>query len=100
MDILPVFSDIDDFCLFFEPLFRQKLLADQPRKRQRASSLALSEVMTIIVLFHASGYRNFKALLHAARDETFAPGLPQVSQLPPLCRTDARRARSTARASA
>ncbi len=61
MDILPVFSDIDDFCLFFEPLFRQKLLADQPHKRQRASSLALSEVMTIIVLFHASGYRNFKA---------------------------------------
>ncbi|MCA1628757.1 MAG: IS982 family transposase [Acidobacteria bacterium] len=61
MDILPVFSDIDDFCLFFEPLFRQKLLADQPHKRQRASSLALSEVMTLIVLFHASGYRNFKA---------------------------------------
>jgi hypothetical protein len=26
--------------------------------------LCLSEVMTIIVLFHASSYRNFKALLH------------------------------------
>ncbi len=61
MDILPVFCDIDDFCLFFEPLFQQKLLADQPPKRQRASSLALSEVMTIIVGFHTSGYRHFKA---------------------------------------
>ena len=61
MDILPVFCDIDDFCLLFEPLFRQKLLAANQQRRQRASSLALSEVMTIIVLFHASGYRNFKA---------------------------------------
>ena len=60
MDILPVFCDIDDFCLLFEPLWRTRLLADVPRQRQRTTTLCLSEVMTIIVLFHSSGYRNFK----------------------------------------
>ncbi len=60
MDILPIFCEIDDFCLFFEPLWNKRLLADGPRQRQRAATLCLSEVMTIIVLFHSSGYRNFK----------------------------------------
>ena len=61
MNILPVFCDIDDFCLLFEPLCQQRLLREQPRQRYRASTLCLSEVMTIIVLFHTSSYRNFKS---------------------------------------
>lgn len=60
MDILPIFCDIDDFCLFFEPRWQQHLLASSARQRNRRSSLCLSEVMTIITLFHCSGYRNFK----------------------------------------
>ncbi len=60
MDMLPVFCDIDDFCLLFEPVWQHQQLAAAPRQRHRASSLTLSEVMTIVVLFQASGYRNFK----------------------------------------
>jgi hypothetical protein len=59
VDILSIFCDIDGFCLLFEPLWRKQLL--DTRQRHRASTLCLSEVMTIIVLFHASSYRNFKA---------------------------------------
>ena len=59
MDILPLFCDIDDFCLLFEPRWGHKLL--ETRQRRRSSTLCLSEVMTIITLFHASSYRNFKA---------------------------------------
>jgi hypothetical protein len=59
MDILPVFCDIDDFCLLFEPAWQKQLL--ETRQRNRPSSLCLSEVMTIIVLFHQSSYRNFKS---------------------------------------
>jgi len=59
VDILPLFCDIDDFCLLFEPLWERRLL--ETRQRRRPSSLCLSEVMTIITLFHASSYRNFKA---------------------------------------
>jgi hypothetical protein len=61
MDILPVFCDIDDFCQLFEPLWKRRLLADGNRHRDRAGYLCLSEVMTIIVMFHSSSYRNFKA---------------------------------------
>jgi hypothetical protein len=57
--ILPLFCDVDDFCLLFEPLRQARLLAT--RQRHRPSTLCLSEVMTIITLFHASSYRNFKA---------------------------------------
>lgn len=59
VDILPLFCDIDDFCLLFEPLWQIRLL--ETRQRRRASTLCLSEVMTIITLFHASHYRDFKS---------------------------------------
>lgn len=60
MDILTLFFEIDEFCGVFEPLWRKHLLADGTLKRQRRRSLSLSEVMTILVLFHTSGYRNLK----------------------------------------
>jgi hypothetical protein len=61
MEILPVFCDIDDFCQFFEPLWKRRLLSSGDRQRDRQPRLCLSEVMTIIVMFHASSYRHFKA---------------------------------------
>ena len=61
MDILPLFCDIDDFCLFFEPAWKRRLLAGGACRPRKPGALALSEVMTILVLFHLSGYRNFKA---------------------------------------
>ena len=60
MNILPLFFEIDEFCRFFEPLWNQHLIAQNRRKRNRSRSLALSEVMTILILFHQSGYRNLK----------------------------------------
>jgi hypothetical protein len=61
MDILPLFCDIDDFCLLFEPAWKRRLLAGGACRRRKPGALSLSEVMTILVLFHLSGYRNFKA---------------------------------------
>ncbi len=60
MDILPLFFEIDEFCQVFEPLWRKRLLADGLKHRHRRRRLSLSEVMTILVLFHQSGYRNLK----------------------------------------
>lgn len=59
-DILPLFTALDDFCLSFEPPVKTALLASGMVKRQRQSNLCLSEVLTIIVCFHSSGYRTFK----------------------------------------
>lgn len=60
MDILTVFYSIDEFCKVFEPLWNTHLIAENSKQRSRERSLSLSEVMTILVLFHACGYRNLK----------------------------------------
>jgi hypothetical protein len=57
---IELFCGVDDFCLEFEPEFNKQLLEDGTRKRMRTSKLSLSEVMTIIIWFHQSGYRTFK----------------------------------------
>lgn len=61
MDNVAVFCDVDDFCAIFEPVWRRKMLRLGERQRERRRALCLSEVMTIIIGFHASGYRTFKA---------------------------------------
>ena len=58
--LVAMFCDIDDFCKWFEPLYMQRLLQEGQRHRVRQGHLTLSEIMTIIVFFHSSHYRDFK----------------------------------------
>jgi len=60
MDRLTIFCEIDDFCREFEPKFNQQLLAQSERQRIKPSRLSRSEVMTILVLFQRSGFRDLK----------------------------------------
>src|SRR5262245_51579877 len=60
MDILRLFFDCDEFCGVFEPPVRALQLSDGRRHRQRRSTLSASEVMTVVLLFQVSGFRNFK----------------------------------------
>ncbi len=55
-----IFCEIDDFCKLFFPQFERCLLPSPNAKRQRALSMSASEIMTIMVLFHLSHYRDFK----------------------------------------
>lgn len=56
-----LFCHVDDFCCRFEPLWQQQLLAEPLPRRRRSRSLSLSETLTILIAFHSSAYRNFKA---------------------------------------
>ena len=56
-----LFSDTDDFCGVFIPVWLQSLLSDGKPKREREFTMSPSEVMTILILFHCSGFRNLKA---------------------------------------
>ena len=61
MTLLEIFCDIDDFCLWFVPAWESRMLPPADRNvRHRPGQLCLSEVMTILVLFHRSHYRTFK----------------------------------------
>lgn len=59
-DITQLFCSIDDFWMKFEPEWKKSLVASQKRPPRRKPSLCESEIMTIIIFFHISGFRNFK----------------------------------------
>lgn len=61
MKRLSLFCEIDDFCRIFLPLWHIKLLQAGVMKRVREPRLSTSEMMTIIIHFHQSHYRDFKA---------------------------------------
>lgn len=61
MSLLELFCHIDDFCQDYERVWQQEQLASGDRQRQRATQLSLSERLTLMVHFHQSQYRTFKA---------------------------------------
>jgi Transposase DDE domain len=96
MDIVTIFCDIDDFCRSLLAAGHPPLPSRSVPSKPRASSLSVSEVMTILVWFHASHYRTFKhfylgSVLPGKRAEF--PGLPSYTRfvelipltLLPLC---------------
>ena len=92
MDFTELFCDVDDFCREFEPVWCQRQIALDRRRRQRRQQLSFSERMTIIIAFHASGYRDFKHfyLMLRLRHRADFPGrFSRLGQLYPLCAVDA-----------
>jgi hypothetical protein len=61
VSILDLFCSVDDFWQAFAPQWQQGLVAAGERQRLRAGVMHPSEVMTILVHFHQSHYRTFKA---------------------------------------
>jgi hypothetical protein len=61
MSLLEIFCDVDDFMLVFADWFKRHALTQASSNRGRKARLSMSEVMTIIIWFHQSHYRDFKA---------------------------------------
>jgi hypothetical protein len=59
-NLVELYCDVDDFCKVFIPQWQKQLLDDGTQKRRRDSRLTTSEVMTIVIGFHMSHYRDFK----------------------------------------
>ena len=61
MSLLALFISVDDFCRIYEVYVQSLQLESQTNSRPGPKpKLSLSEVMTIIIYFHQSGYRTFK----------------------------------------
>jgi hypothetical protein len=58
--LLELFVSVDDFCQVFLPFWERRLKQDGSKQRCRAGQLSVSEIMTIIIHFHQSHYRDFK----------------------------------------
>lgn len=59
MSLLELFCAVDDFCIWLGKQALDKQLGS--RKRGPQARLSLSEIMTILIHFHQSHYRDFKA---------------------------------------
>src|SRR5688572_28677153 len=59
MSVLELYCAVDDFCQELEKEQGGRLLGDG--QRQRAGYLSDSEALTIMIHFHQSQYRTFKA---------------------------------------
>jgi hypothetical protein len=55
-----IFCQIDDFCKQFEEKGANFFLANPTKKRKKKCEMSLSEIMTILILFHMSNYRDLK----------------------------------------
>lgn len=77
MSLTELFCNVDDFCKNFEPALKQHLLTfdlKQPPK----TKLSMSEIMTIVIHFHQSGYRCFKHYYQRHVQGYLAPFFPNL----------------------
>ena len=72
--LVKIFCQIDDFCKEFEKQFKKNVLTTGNNLRKRSFKLSLSEIMTISIFYHYSGYKTFKdyyekqVLIHMTSD--------------------------------
>ena len=76
--LITIFCEIDDFCKRFERLDDPRSLTSASPSRRRLTALSLSEIMTLIVYFHASHYRHFKAYYRFHVQAHLHPYFPQL----------------------
>jgi hypothetical protein len=61
MSLLEPFCHVDDFCQAFGPQWQQSLSQHGAIQRVRQAQLSTSVMMTTVIRFHQTRYRNFKA---------------------------------------
>ena len=61
MSLDELFYHVDDFCIAAEDWVAQQCLPQPTKRRGPQTRLSTSEVMTIIIWFHMSHYRDFKS---------------------------------------
>lgn len=79
--LIPMFCDIDDFCMILERSFKSHSLEGNNRgtfKLTTSKTLCLSEIMTIISYFQVSGYRNFKTYYTKHVSTVLKPYFPRL----------------------
>ena len=74
-NIVDIFCMVDDFSKLFDQTIKEKSIEkDGKKRRNRKSRMSDGEVMTILILFHLSRYRDLKAfylqyITHSCRSE-------------------------------
>ena len=59
MEQVAIFCDVDDFCKAYKEYCMHSLMMEKKKVLPR-TRMALSEIITILIMYHLSGYRTFK----------------------------------------
>ena len=78
IDVTTLFCKVDDFCIGYEAEIKKKILENNQIKRDRANNMSISEMMTIIILFHQSGFRNFKIFYTGYVEQYLKSAFPKL----------------------
>ena len=81
------FCQFDDFCQAFYPRWEARLLtqgAAPGKKRGPEAGLADSEIMTILVLYHSSQFKNFKTFYEGVVLALLRSAFPKRPAMPAL----------------
>jgi transposase len=60
MKLTHLFCNVDDFCQTFIPKWQKNQITSGEKKRIRPHRMSFSEMITLLVYYHQSGYRTFK----------------------------------------
>lgn len=60
-NLTELYVDVDDFLKIFLPGLKKNLTCDGKTKRNRATQMSESEIMTLLIYFQRSKYKDFKA---------------------------------------
>ena len=78
--IVEVFCEVDDFCKAFVPQWEASLLGTGgPAPRGPQPGLSTSEIITLLLVFHSSGFKHLKSFDHGFAEPLLRgsfPGLP------------------------
>ena len=69
IDYIRIFCEVDDFCKGFEGWYVKELISDGMVKRKRSLQMKLSEIITIMISYHASGMACFKHYYYYLKTE-------------------------------
>lgn len=73
-----IFCCADDFCKFYYENFPKRFLPTTKKKGNRISRMALSEIITISIYYHFSGYKTFKDYYKKGIEKTFKGYFPNL----------------------
>lgn len=76
--LVELFCVVDDFCKEFLPRFEQHLLNVEGKQRKRRGRMSPSEIMTIVIHFHQSQFRHFKAYYESVLQQDLSPYFPEL----------------------
>lgn len=69
MNLEQLFCDIDDHVKAMQARPKNSFLTVKKRKSSQAPRMSLSEIMTIIIWYHSSGFKNFKSFYFYLKEQ-------------------------------